>query len=736
LWQDSPETSIVTYVLQFTIPDVTPGQAFTFNNRFTAEERGTATETVVETFSKQHRVIHSKPPDSNEAITFISSRDIVADHVWWSYGATYVEAMRSCENENHPEVESMIRAKLIALGFVYEPDEEGTGCKITVLSCVDPKGNLPTNVVNVALRSSMVDKVRSFYSYFVEKKGIDGSDNGGVFADDERYYEFKGGVEKSVSKVGKLSNTMWGTAWKTKRQKIIKKDVDDFQGLDFAETTFHGFGHDGKYDESLHTESDKKQTELGASNIERCLQECSAAEAEFQDGRRSSHRRSSTSTSSWKKNLKTADGSPLPQGTTCFFRYDSDARTGMAFAKVEVKASPAQVMGHYQDERREWSDSFSAEERIFFDGTIQLSFLPMPATMMFMSNRESLARGVYKRVGNENEKGIMLTQYEVLDERKPIAKGALRIGSEYILMAREKAGSGEMITELMCYLAIDPKLGGPVALLNSAIAKDIVGFAADPIIKVKEDVERLLYEYEFNQLSPNLEEDTGGVRSGRWRKLKMKLTNKKEAIDGARKFLGVFFLLFGVALVVYLNFSVSAQRALCEQEFSTCAWSKMEHKLYFKNGLLASTVCGFGVDLNQGRESWKLDAKDCGVDAVFKEWRSEFSSLREVDLSGNGISEYPAWFEEESLPLMQTVNLSGNMLTEFKLGPFWVGGNASTSLTLDLTYNAIEDLPLEVMELNAPHLALNFSGNPCAESAAWSGRGLTQLPVRMRNTTK
>jgi len=60
------------------------------------------------------------------------------------------------------------------------------------------------------------------------------------------------------------------------------------------------------------------------------------------------------------------------------------------------------------------------------------------------------------------------------------------------MLAKEKEGSGGKVTELMCHMAVDPKLGGPAAFFSERIARDGVHYTADNIINMKEHVERLL----------------------------------------------------------------------------------------------------------------------------------------------------------------------------------------------------------------------------------------------------
>jgi len=64
------------------------------------------------------------------------------------------------------------------------------------------------------------------------------------------------------------------------------------------------------------------------------------------------------------------------------------------------------------------------------------------------------------------------------------------------MMATEKGGSDGKVRILQCCMRVDPKLGGIASLLNGLAAKQSVATTAEPIIKMKLQVERLLAEYE------------------------------------------------------------------------------------------------------------------------------------------------------------------------------------------------------------------------------------------------
>jgi hypothetical protein len=79
--EDSGDASADTQMLEFVLRGVSPGQAFTFNFRYTMEELGTGTEKVLQVFTKSHRVSHGKPADT-AVNRVVSRRDFVGETVW------------------------------------------------------------------------------------------------------------------------------------------------------------------------------------------------------------------------------------------------------------------------------------------------------------------------------------------------------------------------------------------------------------------------------------------------------------------------------------------------------------------------------------------------------------------------------------------------------------------------------------------------------------------------------
>jgi Leucine-rich repeat (LRR) protein len=202
-------------------------------------------------------------------------------------------------------------------------------------------------------------------------------------------------------------------------------------------------------------------------------------------------------------------------------------------------------------------------------------------------------------------------------------------------------------------------------------------------------------------------------------------------IEKLRSVLGWFFLLVGVGLVAFFSTLRGRQEKACEDEFGACVWSRLEPKLYLKGGLLAGSMCGFGVDQHLNKDTWQLDVSRCGVEK-FEEWRIEYADLEVLDLSNNELAELPGWLGQGNMTKMtklKELRARGNKVGSFVDG--MLGGENSTLVEVDLRDNEIVELPYEIMNVESKNTTLLFDGNPCTEEVDWSGLGMDKLPVRM-----
>ncbi|GMI40457.1 hypothetical protein TeGR_g3449 [Tetraparma gracilis] len=207
----------------------------------------------------------------------------------------------------------------------------------------------------------------------------------------------------------------------------------------------------------------------------------------------------------------------------------------------------------------------------------------------------------------------------------------------------------------------------------------------------------------------------------------------KNPIKKLRRFLGWFFLFVGVGLVTFVSTKGRRQEKKCAKEFGACVWGQMEPKLYFKNGLLADSTCGFGMDLNPNEDGWELDVSGCELKELGR-WMEAFVGLEVLDLSNNELEKLPGWLEGGRMGKLRELRASNNKLKNFTFVDWResVGGVNSTALeVVDLRNNEIAELPYDVMDVEGEGLRLLFDGNPCAEEVDWSGLGKDRLPVRM-----
>ncbi|GMH78359.1 hypothetical protein TrLO_g9996 [Triparma laevis f. longispina] len=205
--EDTGDHNIFQVIMEFTIPNTTVGQAFTFIQRYTVEEKGLGTEKFLKVFAKNWRCSHYKPPPSFTD-AFVFPRDFTGEEVWKRVeqedgkNPIFVTVARSCDIPEAPPVKGFIRGQSYA-GHKFVATEDG-GCHVTLLMFVDPGGLLPASLVNLLLGQQMTTRLEMYKAYFLEHKCPDGTVNGGVFPDDENIYNF---VSESDAEAGGLEST-------------------------------------------------------------------------------------------------------------------------------------------------------------------------------------------------------------------------------------------------------------------------------------------------------------------------------------------------------------------------------------------------------------------------------------------------------------------------------------------------------------------------------------------------
>ncbi|GMI27667.1 hypothetical protein TeGR_g2832 [Tetraparma gracilis] len=190
-------------------------------------------------------------------------------------------------------------------------------------------------------------------------------------------------------------------------------------------------------------------------------------------------------------------------------------------------------------------------------------------------------------------------------------------------------------------------------------------------------------------------------------------------------------VLFGVCLVVPERFV--DESGMVAVDVLIDATYIMFNILYFKNGVTAATVCGFGVDLDPRIDAWELDVSGCELEELGG-WKEAYADLEVLNAGDNELAELPGWLGEERMGKLRELRASNNTLWEFGFADWResVGGVNSTALeVVDLRDNEIVELVWEMMAVEGEGLQLLFDGNPCAEEVDWVGLGQDRLPARM-----
>jgi serine/threonine protein kinase/ABC-type branched-subunit amino acid transport system substrate-binding protein len=254
-----------------------------------------------------------------------------------------------------------------------------------------------------------------------------------------------------------------------------------------------GYDPDKKYDAALLTDKDKSKSESLAAKMDvfegQCLDKKCAA--------------------NWKEVLLPGDA-PLPVSARCWGRYNEGAKCGEAYARVNIRATPGQIMALYCDERYSGGAAFSDVEVLEKDLMSRLDYMKMPKSgIPGVSDRDSLTRGVVIKL---ERGGLFFCAYQILDDRRPEEKGCVRLFTEYGLRLRSVEGSYGAITLAECCIRVDIKLSGLASILSAHVIKNSISTTADPLVQLKRDAERYLDLYE-----PSLETSVTGKQALTWK---------------------------------------------------------------------------------------------------------------------------------------------------------------------------------------------------------------------------
>jgi len=189
-----------------------------------------------------------------------------------------------------------------------------------------------------------------------------------------------------------LRRTTGGTAYDPSKKKTKKKKTGEKETargasillrdtmMPLSEVVFRGYDLT-THSEAMHTSADNEQVKNFMATMESFAAECATPETAAQN--------------KWIPALD-ASGLPLDADVQGYGKYSSTSRFGESFARAEIAATPAQVFALYQDPRAKTSETLSTTEHIERTAGSDLDYLHVPVNVPGVSDRETLARGVWK----------------------------------------------------------------------------------------------------------------------------------------------------------------------------------------------------------------------------------------------------------------------------------------------------------------------------------------------------
>ena len=263
--------------------------------------------------------------------------------------------------------------------------------------------------------------------------------------------------------------------WLKKTAGGDKASVENDKYKKQCEETYLGWGDSDEYDASVFNAKDKGFIEQHLSTIEFYEAECLGSEL---------------ATSAWEP-CRQEDGSGFEQGARGWWRVH--AGWAETFSVIEIDAKPSQAM----DANISLNDANQVLAEVDFE-RIESSYMhrvkwsntPFPPPL---SARELLLRQLYqKRSGGS----FMSAGYTVDDERKPLAKGGVKLNTEVGTFMRAKEGSNGEICEVLRFVRVRPNFGLVLGvILNAVFAKKSANYSVLPLIVMKNQTERRLRDY-------------------------------------------------------------------------------------------------------------------------------------------------------------------------------------------------------------------------------------------------
>ncbi|GMI54307.1 hypothetical protein TeGR_g13771 [Tetraparma gracilis] len=345
---------------------------------------------------------------------------------------------------------------------------------------------------------------------------------------------------------------------------------------------------------------------------------------------------------------------------------------------------------------------------------ISINFMETAANKVF-ARRDFVSRQFWKTfIEEDGEETLVYVSLPVEHPEAPKDAGVVRADGYAGYVFRRDAGS--TVTRATMLVCVDPRGSVPLNVVNFVTTGSLV--------KKLKSFQRFFVERKAKDGSDNngvwpagdeadyafTSELGGGERRASLGAVKL-LTDRIErlqtkGVDGAEVVPGTS----------RCRFDISAR-------------TMNDVRVYFRTGFFGGGVCGFGVDRNPNRDTWKFDARGCGMEVFGGEWYDAFTDLEVLDLSDNELVELPLWLGQGKMLKLKELRARGNKVGAFVGG--MLGEGNTTLVEVDLRDNEIAELPYELMDAESENTTLLFDGNPCAEEVDWSGLGVDRLPARM-----
>jgi hypothetical protein len=216
-----------------------------------------------------------------------------------------------------------------------------------------------------------------------------------------------------------------------KGERAAKKNL---KKPSLAFVTYMGFNHDGSFDPTAITETDKEKEAEARSLLH-----------EWWMGRMNPKM-------GWSPILK-PDKAPLDFGMEGYNKYDNTSRSGQAVARCVVQATPERVMAYWCDTRSQINHKgVDVIESAF---TVRSGVILFPANVPTISDRESCYREFVAPTKDEDDSYTNVS-YTVSDERRPEVNGRVRIDAISCAIIKELPGSDGKASECFRMVKFNP----------------------------------------------------------------------------------------------------------------------------------------------------------------------------------------------------------------------------------------------------------------------------------------